>query len=77
MKKIPIVPPNVDPVGPYSPAVVFDSLVFVSGQGPRDLQSGELVDGFENQVRQALQNLKNVLESSGSSLENVLKVTPL
>ena len=61
---------------PYSPAVICGSLVFVSGQVPLDPQTGAIVPGdFEKQAEQVFQNLKLVLEESGTSLEQVVKTT--
>ena len=62
-------------VGPYSQAVVHNGLVFVSGQIPVDPATGTVAEGFREQVAQALTNLRNVLEASGSSMEKVLRVT--
>jgi 2-iminobutanoate/2-iminopropanoate deaminase len=62
--------------GPYSQAVVFGNLVFVSGQGPIDPCSNLLCPGFiEKETEMALENLKIILEEAGSSLEKVLQVT--
>ncbi len=63
-------------VGPYSQAVRFANLVFVSGQIPLDPKSGEIVGGdIEVQAKQVLENLKAIVEASGMGLENVLKCT--
>jgi 2-iminobutanoate/2-iminopropanoate deaminase len=63
-------------VGPYSQAVRFANLVFVSGQIPLDPKSGEIVGGdIEVQAKQVLENLKAIVEASGMGLENVLKST--
>jgi len=63
-------------VGPYSQAVRFANLVFVSGQIALDPESGEIVGGdIEVQVKQVLENLKAIVEASGMGLENVLKCT--
>jgi len=63
-------------VGPYSQAVRFADLVFVSGQIPLDPESGEIVGGdIEVQAKQVLENLKAIVEASGMGLENVLKCT--
>ena len=65
-----------DPVGPYSPVVAFDKLIFISGQGPLNPETKELVSGtVEEEARQTLENIKNILEDVGSSMENALKVT--
>lgn len=64
------------PVGPYSQAIVHGDLVFASGQIPLDPSSGKLVDGaIEAQAERALENLRAVLEASGSGLARVLRTT--
>lgn len=63
-------------IGPYSVAIATDTLVFVSGQLGIDPISGSIVEGgIQAQTRTALTNLKSVLESAGSSLEQVVKTT--
>ena len=63
-------------IGPYSVATRFGNLVFTAGQLGMDPKTGEFVaGGIEAETRQALTNLKNVLEASGSSLDLVLKTT--
>ncbi len=62
-------------IGPYSQAIKAGGFVFVSGQIPLTPE-GVLVEGsVEDQARQALQNLKAVLEAAGSGLERVVQVT--
>ncbi len=61
---------------PYSPAVVWGLLVFVSGQIPMDPKTNVLFSGgFAEEAELTFENLKRVLEESGSSLDNVLKTT--
>ena len=74
------VPGYPAPHSPYSHAVVANGFVFVSGQiavrpggGPMDLAG----DTIAEQTRQALRNVKAILESAGSSMERVVKVTVL
>ncbi len=62
------------PAGPYSHAVVANGFVYVSGQGPVDPETGEMPDGFTDQVRQTLRNLRTILEAAGSGLDDVVKV---
>ena len=62
-------------VGPYSQALEVNGLVFCSGQIGIDPKTGNLVDGFENQAKQVLSNLKAVLEEAGSDFEHVVKTT--
>jgi 2-iminobutanoate/2-iminopropanoate deaminase len=65
-----------NPAGHYSQAVVHNGMVFVSGQIPIDPLTGEKITGsIEDQTAQVLKNLTAILEASGSSLEQVLKVT--
>ena len=62
------------PVGPYSPAVEVDNLVFTSGQ--IGIVDGEIVDGgVETELRQAFANLRTVLHSAGADLTDVVKTT--
>jgi len=63
-------------VGPYSQAVVSGGQVWCAGQIPLDPRSGAMVEGgVEAQTRQALSNLKAVLEAAGSGLDRVLRAT--
>jgi 2-iminobutanoate/2-iminopropanoate deaminase len=64
------------PVGPYSPVVGFHDLIFVSGQGPLDPKTQVLVSGsIQEETRRTLENIRNILEDVGSSLNHALKVT--
>jgi 2-iminobutanoate/2-iminopropanoate deaminase len=63
-------------IGPYSQAVIHNGLVFLSGQIPLDPATGQLIEGdVAKQTERVLENLKAVLEASGSSLGRVLKTT--
>ena len=62
-------------VGPYSQAIAADNFIFCSGQIGIDPNVGKLVEGIENQTKQVMENLKAVLEESGSSLDKVVKCT--
>ncbi len=63
-------------IGPYSQAVRFDNLLFISGQIPLEPESGEIVKGdIKAQTKQILENLKGILTAGGSSLDNVLRTT--
>lgn len=62
------------PVGPYSPGMGFERLVFVSGQGATDPATGRLAGpDIETQTEQALRNVAAILEAAGSSLQQVLR----
>jgi 2-iminobutanoate/2-iminopropanoate deaminase len=63
-------------IGPYSQAIRTDKLVYTAGQIALDPATMELVaGGVEEQTRQVLHNLSNVLEAAGSSLKHVVKTT--
>ena len=63
-------------LGPYTVANRFENLVFTAGQLGIDPQTNDLAPGgIEAETRQALTNVKNVLEAAGSSLDHVLKTT--
>ena len=62
------------PVGPYSPGMGFERLVFVSGQGAIDPATGQLVStDTALQTEQCLKNVQAILEAAGSSLQHVLR----
>ncbi|MCE4601156.1 MAG: RidA family protein [Desulfurococcales archaeon] len=64
------------PVGPYSQAVKAGCFIFISGQIPIDPSTGELIkEDFQRAVHRVLDNLKAIVEASGASLDNVVKVT--
>lgn len=61
-------------IGPYSQAVVVGNLIFTSGQIPLNPETGVLMgNDIKEQTHRVCQNLKAVLEASGSSLENTVK----
>lgn len=62
------------PIGPYSPAVSWERLVFVSGQGATVPETGEL-SGLDvtTQTEQVFKNIATILEAAGSSLDHVLR----
>ena len=62
------------PVGPYSPGMILDRLIFVSGQGATDPVTGRLAGtDVEVQTEQCLKNVAAILEAAGSSLQHVLR----
>lgn len=64
------------PKGPYSPAIVADGpMVYVSGQGPVDPETGELrLGSFQEQAELVFQNISVLLEAAGTSWANVVRV---
>lgn len=63
-------------IGPYSQAVRFGNIIFVSGQIPIEPGSGKILKGnIREQTNLILQNLNSILSADGSSLNNVLRTT--
>lgn len=78
MMKKEIITSNKAPaaLGPYSVAVKAGHFVYTAGQLGLDPETGEFVPGgIEAETRQALTNLKYVLEDAGSALSKVVKTT--
>ena len=62
------------PVGPYSPGMGFERLVFVSGQGATDPTTGKLAGpDVATQTEQCLKNVEAILKAAGSGLQHVLR----
>src|SRR5580704_6328200 len=71
-------PVNADnlpkPAGPYSAAVVLDKLIFVSGQGATNPETGETAGpDIESQTEQVLRNVESILRAAGSDLNHVVR----
>lgn len=63
-------------IGPYSMAIQSGAYLFTSGQLGLEPETGLLVEGgIEAETRQALSNLKAILEAAGASLADVVKTT--
>ena len=76
-KKEVIIPEGgAKPVAPYSPGIRVRPFVSTAGQIGLDPATNKLVEGdVQTETRQALTNLKAVLEAGGSDLEHVVKTT--
>lgn len=63
-------------IGPYSPAIKLDNIVFLSGQIPLDPFTNELVQGdIGVQVTRVFENLKAVAEEAGGGLDSIVRVS--
>jgi 2-iminobutanoate/2-iminopropanoate deaminase len=63
-------------IGPYSQAVVYGGLAYLSGQVAIDPASNKVIEGgISAQTERVLENIKAVLEACGASLDTVLKTT--
>ena len=64
------------PVGAYSQGLKVGDFVFVSGQGPLDSETGQVVgETIEEQTARTLENIKSILEAAGASMADVVKVS--
>lgn len=63
-------------IGPYSQAIRTETMIYTAGQTGLDPTTGELIGStVEEQTRQVLINLQNVVEAAGSTLAHVVKTT--
>jgi 2-iminobutanoate/2-iminopropanoate deaminase len=61
-------------IGPYSQAIRYGDLLFVSGQIALNPETGEIVAGdIEAQTKQVMENLQAIIREAGMSLQSVLK----
>ncbi len=61
-------------VGTYSQAVIANDTIYVSGQIPIDVNTGEFVEGgIKEQLHQVLKNVQYVLEEGGYAMSDVVK----
>ena len=62
--------------GAYSAGVLCDGWLYISGQGPLDLKTGEVVRGtIEEEVRLTMQHIGKILEAAGCTFDDVVKCT--
>ena len=62
------------PVGPYNQSVLFNGILFVSGQIAINPESGELIiDTIEEETHQVMKNIRAILSEAGLTFENILK----
>ena len=65
-------------IGPYSQAIEANGTVYVSGQLPIDPATGAFAgEDIKTNTRQALNNIKAILEAAGTDMAHVVKVTVL
>ena len=67
---------GASPVGAYSQGLRVGDFIFVSGQGPLDPATGQIVgENIEEQTARVLENIKAILEAGGASMADVVKVS--
>ena len=62
-------------IGPYSQAIKFGNILFISGQVPVNPATGELTGDIKVQTRQVLENIKSILAAAGASANDIVKTT--
>ena len=62
-------------IGPYSQAIEVNGMVYTSGIIPVVPATGEIPEGSVAQAKQAFENLSNLLEAAGTSMDKVVKTT--
>ena len=61
---------------PYSQGVIANGFAFVSGRGPTDPDTMEVVEGdIGRQTKQTIENIRSILEEGGATLDDVVKAT--
>lgn len=67
---------GASPAGAYSQGIRAGDFVFVSGQGPLDPATGQVVgETIEEQTERTLENAKAILEAAGATMADVVKAT--
>lgn len=61
------------PIGPYSTALSYGNLIFISGQIPVNSSTGEIPVSISEQTRQCLENIKAQVEAGGSKMDEILQ----
>lgn len=62
--------------GAYSAGVLKNGMLFISGQGPLDLSTGEVIHGtIEEETLLTLSHLKKVIEVAGGTIDDIMKCT--
>jgi 2-iminobutanoate/2-iminopropanoate deaminase len=67
---------GASPIGAYSQGIRAGDFIFVSGQGPLDPVTGQIVgETIEEQTARVLENIKAILEAGGATMADVVKVS--
>lgn len=74
--EIEVIDTGAPKAGPYSLGIKAGNVIYVSGQGPLDLETRVLPsDEIKGQTRAVLENIKSILEAGGSSVSKIIKTT--
>jgi len=69
-----IQPPEFKAGRPFSPALLVDDTLYVSGQVGQDLKTGKIPEEFEAEVRQCLENIGILLKAGGMDFSDAVSV---
>ena len=76
MKKVIATDKAPQAIGPYSQAIQYGNMMFISGQIPINPATGKVVEGgIEDQTRQVMANIRAICEKAGATLDHVVKTT--
>ena len=65
-----------DSIGPYSQGIISGDRIYVSGQGPVDPETNDVVPGTAaEQTERTIENVEAILEAGNGSLDDVVKAT--
>jgi 2-iminobutanoate/2-iminopropanoate deaminase len=69
-------PDKVVSTGAYSAAVLKNGMLFISGQGPLNLTTGEVISGtIEEETLLTLSHIKKIVEAAGGTIDDIVKCT--
>lgn len=67
-----------EPIGPYSQAIRYNELLYISGQTGVDMSTGRLCGGsVGEQARYALKSISEIAKASGTDIKNAVRATVL
>lgn len=70
-----LVQPKEMPSGrPFSPGILVNNTLYIAGQTGSDLKTGKYPESFEDEVKQALENVNLVLKEAGLTFDNAVAV---
>ena len=67
-------PKGSKPAGPYTPGILIDGTIYVSGQVGRDPKTGNIPENFEAEVQQTLDNINVILKEAGYAPADAISV---
>ena len=59
---------------PFSPGILFGDTLYVAGMVGNDLKTGQAPEGFEDEVKQCLENIRLVLKEAGMDFKDAVSV---